>query len=1109
MADSNSKRRFPLHRDDQEVNPKPSFPAIEEDTLSYWKSDSTFKKSIERRPAGERGSNEFVFYDGPPFANGTPHYGHLLTGYVKDVVGRYQTMLGHRVERRFGWDTHGLPAEIEAERILNIVDKSQIEGPDGIGIQAFNETCETSVLRYTKEWEDYVFRQARWVDFENDYKTLDPDYMESTLWAFKTLFDKGLIYEGHRVLPYCWNDETPLSNHELKMDDDVYQDRTDQTATVGVTLLDEDGAPTDEVALIWTTTPWTLPSNLAIAVGPDVDYVSVVPVSGPLEGKLVIVAEALAGTLAKEFGIPAAVAEGDLASLPTSVDELIVGRFKGSTLVGRRYAPMFSYFADAKEDEAPGPNAFQIVAADFVTTEDGTGLVHLAPAFGEDDMNVCLENGIRTVVPVGESGKFTSEVPDYEGVQVFDANRRILADLRDQTGPLARVEEKLRPVLVKQASYQHSYPHCWRCRQPLIYRAVSSWFVEVTKFRDRMVELNQEISWVPDHLKNGQFGKWLEGARDWSISRTRFWGAPIPVWKSDNPSYPRVDVYGSYQQLADDFGVKVEDINLHRPAVDELVRPNPDDPTGQSMMRRVPEVLDCWFESGAMPFAQVHYPFENREWFDNHYPGDFIVEYIGQTRGWFYTLHVLATALFDRPAFKRSLVHGIILGNDGRKMSKSLRNYPDVQGVFDSYGSDAMRWFLLASPVVRGGNLIVTEEGIRDAVRQVLLPLWNAYYFLTLYGNASNGGAGISPTRLDRVENPSEVFAALPEMDRYLLARTREVTEAVRKAMDEYDLPKATARVRDHLDVITNWYVRTQRQRFWDEDGAAFDSLYTALIVLAEAAAPLLPMVTEEIWRGLTGGESVHLVDYPALPDSWRDDALVTGMDEVQEIVSAAHALRKTEKLRVRQPLATLRVVSAEAESLATFAPIIASEVNVKAVDFETPDDSGLVLREDLSLNPRAFPAQVRSKTSALFQAAKSGEWEALEGGAVVRFPGVEVDGAPVQLSGDQFALTVRVEAEGDEAAAILDSGCFVVLDKVVSPELEAEGWARDVIRLIQDTRKSEDLHVADRIDVVLTIPKTRVEALRTHAELIKHETLTIDLDSVLGDQLAATVTKR
>ena len=1093
MAEKDTSKRFPLHRDDAEVDPKPNFPAIEEQVLQYWAEDDTFQKSIEQRDAGESGSNEFVFYDGPPFANGLPHYGHLLTGYVKDVVGRYQTQLGHRVERRFGWDTHGLPAELETERELGIVDKSQVEGPTGIGIKAFNDACQTSVLRYTREWEDYVTRQARWVDFKDDYKTLDPEYMESTLWAFKTLFDKGYIYEGYSVLPYCWNDETPLSNHELKMDDDVYQDRQDQTATVGIPLLDEDGNATDELALVWTTTPWTLPSNLAVAVHPDVDYAVITPEEGKLAGRRVIIAADLVDQFLPELGVETAE---QALELPTST-------VQGSELAGRRYAPMFPYFEGLDPEVAPGSEAFQIVTADFVTTEDGTGLVHMAPAFGEDDMKVCKENGIGTVVPVDDSGKFTPAVPDYEGVQVFDANRLILSDLREGTGPVERLEESRRPVLVKQDSYLHSYPHCWRCRQPLIYRAVSSWFVEVTKFRDRMLELNEEINWVPSHLKDGQFGKWLEGARDWSISRTRFWGAPIPVWKSDNPRFPRIDVYGSYQQISEDFGVPVEDIDLHRPAVDTLVRPNPDDPSGKTMMRRVPEVLDCWFESGAMPFASAHYPFENQEWFEDHYPGDFIVEYIGQTRGWFYTLHVLATALFDKPAFSTSLVHGIILGNDGRKMSKSLRNYPDVTGVFDTYGSDAMRWFLLDSPVVRGGNLIVTEEGIRGAVRQVLLPLWNTYYFLTLYGNACNGGEGIALERLDAEDADVE---ALPEMDRYLLARTLEVTEEVRAAMDDYDIPRASAALRGHLDVITNWYVRTQRQRFWDEDKDAFNVLYTALLVFAEIAAPLLPLVTEEIWRGLTGDESVHLTDYPVLPEQWSDPELVEDMDEIRDIVSAAHALRKTNSVRVRQPLGTLTVVAENHERLGSFAPVIASEVNVKDVRAVAPEDSGFQVTHALSLSPRDFHPDVRPLTSKLFTAAKSGEWEFDPESGTVVFPGVLAGDEPVRLEGGQFSLTTAVSGSGEEVASVLDGGTFVVLDTAITDELEAEGYARDLVRSIQDARKDAGLHVADRIRVSLVVPEGRGQTVETYKEMIAHETLAKALEVTEGDAVSISV---
>ena len=1073
---------YPRHRHG-EVDASPSFPEIEEHVLDYWKTNDVFMRSVANRDAGVDGANEFVFYDGPPFANGLPHYGHLLTGYVKDLVGRYQTMRGHHVERRFGWDTHGLPAEIEAERILGIDDKSQIEGPSGVGIDTFNATCRDAVLRYTRQWEDYVTRQARWVDFANDYKTLDLPYMESVIWAFKTLYDKGLAYEGYRVLPYCWNDQTPLSNHELKMDDDVYQDRQDNTVTVGLRL------ETGELALIWTTTPWTLPSNLAIAVGPDIDYVTVVPSDGALAGEKVIIAKNLVANYARELG-----------ETPQ-----IVAQCTGRDLEGRGYSPIFDYFMPevTGNEDVPGAKAWHVICADFVSTEDGTGLVHMAPAFGEDDMNVCVEYGIRAVVPVDDAGCFTSEVHDYQGIQVFDANRQIITDLRDGSGPLARRPESERAVLVRQASYVHSYPHCWRCRQPLIYRAVSSWFVSVTTFRDRMVELNQQIDWVPSHTKDGIFGKWLEGARDWSISRNRFWGSPIPVWKSDNPDYPRIDVYGSVAELERDFGVEITD--LHRPFIDSLVRPNPDDPTGQSMMRRIPDVLDCWFDSGSMPFAQVHYPFENQDWFEHHYPGDFIVEYIGQTRGWFYLLHVLATALFDRPAFTHCISHGIVLGDDGRKMSKSLRNYPDVNWVFDTYGADAMRWFLMSSPIVRGGNLVVTESAIRDTVRQIVLPLWNIWYFFALYAGTCNHGDGYLAQFIDPED--STRISGLPVMDRYLLARTRTLAEEVRDHLDAFDIPGACTLVRDHLDMMTNWYVRTGRQRFWDEDHDAFDTLATALELLTRIAAPMLPLITEEIWRGLTGEESVHLCDYPELPAEWDDPELVATMDEVRDVVSAAHALRKAAKQRVRQPLAELTVVSDNAGGLAPYVDLIGSEVNVKRVSLLTPSESGLDARVELSVNPREFDPAIRRHTSRIFAATKTGEWE-IDGDAVV-FPGIDVDGAPVRLVGDQYQLRTVVDAADGQEASVLGNGSIVVLDTQLTEELEAEGYARDVVRAVQDERKNAGLHVADRIVLTLTVPAGSLAAVTAHREMIEAETLAVEMNVSEGEALTVTVEKR
>ncbi len=823
---------YPRHTPDEPVAPSPRFPEIEERVLGFWKTDGTFQASIDQR----EGAPEWVFYDGPPFANGLPHYGHLLTGYAKDLFPRFQTMRGKQVHRRFGWDTHGLPAELEAMRQLGITEKSQIEE---MGISVFNAKARESVLAYTKEWEEYVTRQARWVDFENDYKTLDVTFMESVIWAFKQLHTKELAYEGFRVLPYCWHDETPLSNHELRMDDDVYKMRQDQSVTVTFAL---DGVKAESLgltavrALAWTTTPWTLPTNLALAVGPDIDY-SVVP-SGPLgggDGAEEGVAEYLLatdtiGAYAKELGYESADAAASAISRT----------LKGRELEGVRYARLWDYFADAAEWGTE--NAWQILVAEYVATGEGTGIVHQAPAFGEDDQVACAAADIPVILSVDDGGKFLNVVDDVAGLQVFEANKPLIRKLRDD-GRLLRV-----------ASYEHSYPHCWRCRNPLIYKAVSSWFVKVPEFRDRMGELNQDINWVPENVKDGQFGKWVANARDWSISRNRYWGSPIPVWKSDDPDYPRVDVYGSLAELEADFGrlpLNAEgEPDLHRPFIDELTRPNPDDPTGRSTMRRIEDVLDVWFDSGSMPFAQVHYPFENQEFFEAHNPADFIVEYIGQTRGWFYMLHVLSTALFDRPAFKNVISHGIVLGSDGQKMSKSLRNYPDVNEVFHRDGADAMRWFLMSSSVIRGGNLIVTEEGIRAGVRELMLPLWSTYYFFALYANASDYEAKWST-------------ASTNLLDRYILAKTGELVRDVTTDLEALDSPIAAARLRDFADVLTNWYVRRSRDRFWQGDSDAFDTLFTVLETVTRVAAPLIPLVAEEMWRGLTGGRSVHLTDWP------------------------------------------------------------------------------------------------------------------------------------------------------------------------------------------------------------------------------------------------------
>ncbi len=1036
---------YPKH-DAADVPSSPRFPAIEDRVQRYWAQDGTFQASIDQRAAGEDGSNEFVFYDGPPFANGLPHYGHLLTGYVKDVVPRYQTMRGRRVERRFGWDCHGLPAEVEAEKQLGITHKSEI---DALGVAAFNDACRTSVLAYTKEWEEYVGRQARWVDFENDYKTLDTDYMESVMWAFKSLWDKGLIYEGFRVLAYCWRCETPLSNTETRMDD-VYRQRQDPAVTVGLKL------ETGEYALIWTTTPWTLPSNLAAAVNRDIDYVVVTgPAEGAFAGEKVLLAADRLGHYERELGL------SDVAD--AEAKGRLVERLTGADLVGRRYTPPFDFFAGRA-------NAHQVLQADYVTTDEGTGVVHIAPAFGEEDKVVTDAAGIEVVVPVNGQGRFTAEVPTYEGQHVFDANKVIARDLRE-AGLLLRLE-----------SYDHPYPHCWRCDNALIYRAVSSWFVKVTAIKDRMLELNEQISWTPDHVKHGSFGKWLAGARDWSISRSRYWGSAVPVWQSDDPAYPRVDVYGSLDELERDFGVRPTD--LHRPYVDELTRPNPDDPTGRSTMRRVPEVLDCWFESGSMPFAQVHYPFESKDWFEHHYPGDFIVEYVPQTRGWFYTMHVLATALFDRPAFRTAVVHGILLGEDGRKMSKSLRNYPDVREVFDRDGSDAMRWFLMASPVLRGGNLAVTERGIRDGVRQVLIPLWNTWYFFSLYANALDGADGTEKYYQARWST-----ASTDVLDRYLLAKLHDLVTRTQAQLDAYDVGAACGSVRDFLDVLTNWYVRRSRERFWGEDDtAAFDTLYTALEVLTRVAAPLLPLTTEEVWRGLTGGRSVHLADWPDAADLPADDALVASMDRSREVCSAVLALRKAEGLRVRLPLESLTVVSAEAGALEGFASLVADEVNVREVRLVDLDDAASTsfgVSQRLTVNARAAGPRLGKDVQTAIRASKSGDWSVADDGTVTAGGFALVEG--------EFTLDTVVaggEAAGSRAVGVLPRDGFVVLDTEVTPELEAVGLVRDVVRVVQQARRDAGLHVSDRIRLTVAADVAVWEALVAHQDLLMTDTL-------------------
>ncbi|MDR1861439.1 MAG: isoleucine--tRNA ligase [Candidatus Ancillula sp.] len=1113
----------------------PNFPDIEKHILEDWKKNSTFKKSVEQNSSGDAGSNEFVFYDGPPFANGLPHYGHLLTGYVKDVIPRFETMLGRRVDRRFGWDTHGLPAELSAQKELGINSPEEIKE---MGLEKFNNACRDSVLRYTAEWEKYVTRQARWVDFENDYKTLNVEYMESVIWAFKQLYDKGLAYKGYKVLPYCWNDQTPLSNHELGMDADVYRDKQDNTVTLalridtsfssssaqavpshshspvdletnahyepqaGTALRIDTSSPAQAVmsvmsgkevyALVWTTTPWTLPTNFAIAVGPEINYVLVTPKAGDFAGKSFIIAESRVAAHLKEF-----TDDVEIEHLGT-----------GKDLEGLPYFPAFDYFP--RNFDAPDVNlnnAYQVHCAEYVGDGDGTGLVHIAP-YGEDDMLVLNELKVVPPVPMTPGAVFTSEVSDYSTLHVFDANKPILDDFKNATGSQDRIDPKKRALLFKTQSIAHSYPHCWRCRKPLIYRPISSWYVAVTEIKPRLLELNKKINWIPANVRDGQFGKWLENARDWAISRNRFWGSPIPIWVSDNPDFPRTEVYGSLEELNLAFADCLKNDpdckkaypdgkvnNLHRPYVDTLWRPNPNDPSGKSKMKRIEDVFDCWFESGSMSFAQVHYPFENKQWFEEHFPADFIVEYIGQTRGWFYLMHVMATALFDCNAFKNVMCHGIVLGDDGQKMSKSLQNYPDVNEVFDKYGSDAMRWFLMSSNILNGGNLIVKEEAIKDAVRNILLPLWSSYYFFCLYVNSAK-----TPIEVKRLEprNLSHIHV----QDRYILAKIRTVVDNMTTSLKGFEIQQACEEVRGFLDILTNWYIRTQRNRFWDEDEYAFNTLWTVLEFLTRAIAPLLPLTAEEIWRGLTGKESVHLEPFPAVDVDRNaaetllvDEVLVAQVDTVRDIISTTLNLRVTADMRVRQPLHKLTLVLHDTTILADFEEVVKSELNVKELEVLGADDvseADYGLIHKLNVNARALGPRIGKRVQEVIKSSKNGAWKIADG-----TPVVELDDGPFALEDGEYTLeTVLDESKttGTEVAAMLNLGGFVVLDVALTQNLIDEGIARDLVREIQQLRKDSGLEVTDRITLSLRLKVDRAAAVNKFKKFIMDEVLAVEL---------------
>ena len=1007
---------------------KVSFSAREERILAFWKEQNIFQKILKNR----EGCSTFSFYDGPPFATGLPHYGHLLAGTIKDVVCRYATMDGYYVPRRFGWDCHGVPVEYEVEKSLGLTEPRAIER---FGVGNFNEECRKIVFRYVDEWKYFVDRIGRWVDFSTTWKTMDLSFMESVWWVFRSLYDQGLVYEGTKVVPFSTKLGTPLSNFEAGQN---YKEVDDPSIVVKFTLQGDQG-----ILLTWTTTPWTLVSNMALAVHPDLIYVRIKD---------------------KESGEEYILGQESLARwFPDRESYEWIGQLSGKSLIGRSYQPLFPYFQDKQE-----LGAFRVLPADFIEESEGTGIVHMAPAFGEADFFVCQEHNVPLVCPVDDQGCFTAEVVDFTGEYIKLADKGIARQLKNKN------------QLFYQGTIRHRYPFCWRTDSPLIYKAVNSWFIAVEKVKNKMIRANEAIHWMPGHIQEGRFGKWLEGARDWAISRNRYWGTPIPIWRNEDGE---LLVIGSIQELETLSGKKV--VDLHRHFIDDI-EINKDN----KVFRRVPYVFDCWFDSGAMPYAQNHYPFQNSEETEARFPADFIAEGLDQTRGWFYTLTVIAAALFNQPAFKNVVVNGIILAEDGNKMSKRLNNYPSPKLVMDTYGADALRLYLLNSVVVKAEDLRFSDKGVEGVLKQVLLPLSNALTFYKTYADLYD----FEPKEVSDLE--------LAEIDRWILSCLYSLVAKTRENLAQYDLHAAVHPFVDFIDDLTNWYIRRSRRRFWDaEDSAdrraAFSTLYEVLTVFSKIIAPFIPFTAEDMYQQLRGDadpESVHLCDFPHVVLENILPNLERKMSDIREIVALGHSLRKEHKLKVRQPLQSVCIVGVKdrIEALTQVKALIQEELNVKEVCFcsETPEYVTTLVKPNFRSLGKRVGNRLPEIQKALTHLSQEHIHTFIRDGVLTLSLGEET------VCLDKEEITVSWEAASGFVAR--GSASFMtVLDCQLTPSLIKERIAREIVNKINTMRRNERLHVSDRIAVRLHAPQIVREAFSSYEKYICEETLTMTVSFI------------